>query len=227
MNRFAKLFSLASVALLATASVAHADPIGSSVTFSNNSSNALNLCCFEVKLTQESATDMQVQVSLLDGAQFFAGTGNGTNHPGFAFDLAGLTSSNNINVVLSTTDNTGTAGHHSSTDWTFSNNDPASASPTSLGDFAFQLNTVANGGNTGVTELTFDITGMNIGFSDFVANADGVLFVADILDKNGNTGLSGIAGPRAVTPEPSSLFLLGTGILGAGLLVRRRMQVHA
>jgi len=227
MNRFAKLFSLASVALLATASVAHADPIGSTQTFFNTPTTALNLCCFSVTLTQEAATDVQVQVSLLDGATFFAGTGDGTNHPGFAFDLNGLTSANSINVSLSTTDNSGAAGHHSSTDWTFSNNDPASASPTSLGDFAFQLNTVANGGNTGVTELTFDITGMTINLSDFVANADGVLFVADILDKNGKTGLSGIAGPRAVTPEPSSLFLLGTGILGAGLLIRRRIQVQA
>ena len=135
MTRFAKLFALASVAALAMVSVAHADPIGSTVTFSNTPSTALNLCCFDVKLTQESATDVQVQVNLLDGAQFFAGTGSGTNHPGFAFDLNGLTSANNINVVLSTTDNSGALNHHSSTDWTFANHDPASASPTSLGDF--------------------------------------------------------------------------------------------
>jgi hypothetical protein len=220
MTRFAKLFAFASTAVLAMASVAHADPIGATDTFFNTPTTALNLCCFQVKLTQESSTDMQLKVSLLDGAQFFAGTGNGTNHPGFAFDLSGLTSASTINVSLSSTD-------QSNTNWTFTNHDPASASPTSLGDFAFQLNTVANGGNTGVTTLTFDITGMPIAFADFVQNADGVYFVADILDKNGNTGLSGISHAPTVTPEPSSLFLLGTGILGAGLLVRRRIQVQA
>ena len=50
----------------------------------------------DVLLHPISATEVQVTVTLSGGATAFVNTGNGTNHPGFAFNLGGLLSPSQI-----------------------------------------------------------------------------------------------------------------------------------
>ncbi len=66
------------------------------------------------------------------------------------------------------------------------------------------------------------------GTADFTLDLSGLLSTSTVTEVRFlfGTGPDGTLTGHAI-PEPSSLFLLGTGILGAGLLLRRRMRVQA
>lgn len=171
-------------------------------------------CCFEVNLHQVDANDMQVTVTLTDGARYFVATGSG-NHPGFAFNLAG-------DPTISITSISGP--------WTLSdvNYSSVSVNGPGMGTFDNFIDNPGHGASAHNSDpLVFTIyDAAGITYSDFVANSAGFYFAADIMDAGQSTGMSGInqapSVPSAV-PEPSSIALLGTGLLSAAGVLRRRV----
>ena len=175
-------------------------------------------CCFNVNLSLNTTTNtMEVTASLTSGAQYFVDSGN-NNHPGFAMNLLGGTSSN---ISISNLTSPWVMGDVHIADVT--TNGPK------LGTFDFFMNNPGPGSSKhNAGPLVFDIigNGLTLSYDLFAKNNKGYYFAADIMDATGASGESGItADPTSPSPvpEPGSLFLLGTGLLTAAGFLRRRV----
>jgi hypothetical protein len=166
-------------------------------------------CCFSVSLTQ-GTNDVVVTVNLIDGATSFANTGNGSNHPGFAFNLDTTITGANISGA------TNLGAFHVG---------PDQSNGPDFGTFGYFFDIPGQGsGSPGPLSFTVNKTGILV--SDFIANDEDVLFAADVCQAtSGNgacTGEAAVTGtPGLVTPEPVSLSLVGGGLLALGLLRKR------
>jgi len=174
-----------------------------------------------VTLTQ-SGTSVNFSVSLANGNRFVeTGAGGGEL---FLFNdtLAGST------ITTIATAPTTPAGGLSG----FTNLSPVQADGTGTFTASVECTTASdcNGGSAPtMTSLTFTVTNATVAQLE-TANANGNLFVADILCGPTQTQCTGLTGPVDVstppvsTPEPATLFLVGTGLAGTGMFARRRRQ---
>lgn len=103
-----------------------------------------------------------------------------------------------------------------------------------MGQFEYALNcntggACGNGGsNPAPGTLQFTVTALGLTAADFndTADASGSPFAADVISSNGRTGLiDGSLSPVPFsTPEPSTILVLGMGMLGLGAAMRRKIQ---
>jgi hypothetical protein len=213
-----KVVAYCSLALFfsAAVAVAHADTIGTVASFTLTNKGSLPAAgpFGTITLTQTAAGVVTVK-EVLAANEYYASTGAGDS----------------LEFNIKPSDGTLSFGSISSGFEVGPAPDTASPFGTFLESITCISPTACQGGNTTNTAgpLSFTVTsasGVNV--SDFIGNSGGFFFASDIFIGNtvtgvGQTGNVASGGPNGITPEPSSLMLLGTGILGAAALYRRRL----
>lgn len=164
-----------------------------------------------IDLHAVNPTTVQITVSLLNGNKFVT-TGS---HTGFAFNVQG----------------SGATLGALPTNWV---NGGSPITEPALGVFSNGIdcthgNTNTHRGCAGSDSwsgaLQFDVSrASGLTYSDFVGNSSGFFFAADII--SGTTGLTGLVGSTGpVVPEPSSLLLVGSGLVGVAWSLRRKLRL--